>query len=99
MASELENEVLDLETLEDQLADLDGWEYDGRFIHKTYHHPGFAAAMEFVNKVAEIAERINHHPDIIINYKNVQLRCWTHKKNAVTKADIALATEVEQLIG
>ena len=96
MASPLEPEVLDLEAIEDELARLDGWEFDGMAIRKTFVMGSFQQSIDWVNRVAEVAERLSHHPDIIINFKKVTLRCWTHKNNSVSKADIQLAEEIEK---
>lgn len=96
MSSELEQQVLQTEALEDALIDLPDWGFDGRAIHKTYHFSSFGEAMAFVNRVAEAVERINHHPEIAISFKQVAIRTWTHKRNAVTQADIVLAGEIEK---
>jgi 4a-hydroxytetrahydrobiopterin dehydratase len=97
MATQLEYEVLDDESVEDALDSLNGWESDQRAIHKTYSFNSFLEAIAFVNRVAVVAESLDHHPDIHINYKDVTLRCWTHKNNAITKADITLAHEIEKV--
>jgi 4a-hydroxytetrahydrobiopterin dehydratase len=96
MASPLELEILDLEAIEDELARLDGWEFDGLAIRKTFVMGSFQQSIDWVNRVGEVAEREGHHPDIIINYKKVTLRCWTHKNNSVSKADIQLAEQIEK---
>ena len=96
MASPLELEILDLETIEDELAKLDGWEFDGLAIRKTFVLGSFQQSIDWVNRVGEVAEREGHHPDIVINYKKVTLRCWTHKNNSVSKADIQLAEQIEK---
>lgn len=96
MASPLELEILDLEAIEDELGKLDGWEFDGLAIRKTFVLGSFQQAIEWVNRVGEVAEREGHHPDIIISYKKVTVRCWTHKNNSVSKADIQLAEQIEK---
>ncbi len=97
MAHELEFIVLDAAALAEALKSLPGWECDGQAIKKQYEFPSFMEGIQFVNRVAETAERFNHHPDIIINYKKVTVRFWTHKKNAVTRADVLVAGEVERV--
>lgn len=92
-----EKVILDEAMLADALIDLPGWEPKGKQIAKTYTFNSFTESMEFVNEVAKVAERLNHHPDIHINYKKVKILCWTHKFNAVTKADAELAAEVENV--
>ena len=58
----------------------------------------FAEAMAFVNRVAEIAEQRNHHPDILVHgWNNVRLTLSTHSKGGVTDADHALAEQIDAL--
>jgi 4a-hydroxytetrahydrobiopterin dehydratase len=98
MATELVFDVLDHAALEEALIDLDGWEANGVAIQKAFNFSSFPAAIAFVNRVAEVAERLNHHPDIIINFRKVTVRYWTHKKNATTKANIVAAAEVDKVM-
>ena len=73
------------------LADLVGWRYtDGR-LTRTTTFDSFADAIAYVNRVAAIAEEMDHHPDIDIRYRDVTLSCWTHTTGGVTTSDIALA--------
>ncbi len=97
MATEAENRVLNESELADALIDLPGWELKGKPIAKTYEFNSFPLAVEFVNQVADLAEKHNHHPDIHINFKKVKVHCWTHKFNAITQADIDLAKDVEHV--
>ena len=54
-------------------------------------------AIDFVNKVAKIAESINHHPIITINWKTVKLSLKSFDVDAITNRDIDLATRIEEL--
>ena len=81
------------------LDDLAGtpWEVrDGRLVLEVTRKD-FAEAMVFVNAVAELAERRNHHPDITINWNTVTLTQWSHSEGAITDADVALAKEIAAL--
>jgi 4a-hydroxytetrahydrobiopterin dehydratase len=53
--------------------------------------------MHFVNRVAEVAEDANHHPDIAIHYNRVVLRFWTHSQSAITDLDVQLAARTAAL--
>ncbi len=97
MAIELEYDVLDDARVAAALKNLPGWEQDGPAIRKQYSFDSFMEAVAFVNRVAATAEHINHHPDIIVNYKKVTIRFWTHKKNATTGADVYTAAEVDKV--
>jgi pterin-4a-carbinolamine dehydratase len=76
---------------------LTGWdEVDGK-LERQFEFHDFRAAMSFVNDVAELAERENHHPDIEIHYNKVVLRWWTHTAGGVTDRDRELAEESAKL--
>lgn len=96
MAHELES-VLDPEKIEAALAGLDGWQRDGVKIRKRFSFGSFVEAVDFVNRVARVSEDHNHHPDIAIHYKDVDIELWTHKKNATTMADIIVAGAIQRL--
>jgi 4a-hydroxytetrahydrobiopterin dehydratase len=81
------------------LAELPGWELAGADIVKEYKLADFAAAMAFVNQVADRAEAANHHPDIDIRWNKVRLALSTHSQGGLTHNDFALATEIEALAG
>jgi 4a-hydroxytetrahydrobiopterin dehydratase len=69
----------------------DGWsEVDGA-LEREFRFGDFRAAIDFVNRVAEVAEETNHHPDIAINYNRVTLRWWTHTAGGITDLDRDLA--------
>jgi 4a-hydroxytetrahydrobiopterin dehydratase len=53
--------------------------------------------IDFVQKVAKIAEANNHHPDIRINYKRISVRYWTHSAGGVTLADVQMAQKIDSL--
>ena len=55
-------------------------------------------AIEFVNEIARIAERLDHHPVITINWKTVKLSLKSFDVDAITKRDIGLAEEIEKVI-
>lgn len=76
----------------------DGWnEMDNKIIKK-YEFEDFNEAMSFVNKVAKVANKYNHHPDILVhNYNQVELTVTTHDKGKVTIKDIALAKEIDEI--
>jgi 4a-hydroxytetrahydrobiopterin dehydratase len=58
----------------------------------------FAAAIAFVNRVAEAAEAANHHPDILVHgWNRVRLTLSTHSEGGLTDADFALAREIDRL--
>jgi 4a-hydroxytetrahydrobiopterin dehydratase len=76
-----------------------GWTDDGRALVKTFRRDNFNGAIAFVNAVAAVANRLDHHPDIMLSWNEVTIRTWSHDVNAITKRDIALAREIDALAG
>jgi 4a-hydroxytetrahydrobiopterin dehydratase len=91
-------ELLSDETIAEQLEGLD-WSREGNAIVKTTVHKDFAAALAWVNRVAERAEARNHHPDIAISWNKVTLTLSTHSAGGLTQADMDLAAEIDGLEG
>jgi 4a-hydroxytetrahydrobiopterin dehydratase len=67
-------------------------------LEKTLDFPSFPAAIAFVDRVAELAEAENHHPDISISYRKVTLRWTTHSAGGITERDHELARRTDELI-
>jgi 4a-hydroxytetrahydrobiopterin dehydratase len=76
-----------------------GWTDKDGALERTFELPSFADAIAFVNRVAELAEQENHHPDIGVSYKKVTLRWTTHSAGGVTAQDYALAARSDDLAG
>jgi 4a-hydroxytetrahydrobiopterin dehydratase len=75
----------------------EGWsEIDGA-LERTFQFDDFVAALAFVNRVGELAEVENHHPDIAIHYNRVTLRWWTHTAGGITDRDRDLAERTSRL--
>jgi 4a-hydroxytetrahydrobiopterin dehydratase len=72
-------------------------EVDGA-LEREFRFGDFRAAVDFVNRVAELAEEANHHPDITISYNHVTLRWWTHTAGGVTERDGELAERSSALV-
>jgi len=78
-----------------RLSALRGWEIDGDRLRKRYTLESFPAAIAFVRRVAELAEAADHHPDILIEYKNVTLTLTTHDSGGLTARDFSLAARID----
>ena len=83
--------------IEQELRSLPEWKLKGKEITKTFHLKDFVHAMGFVNLVALLAEKANHHPDIDIRWNNVTLTLSTHSAGGLTEKDFSLAKEIEKL--
>lgn len=73
------------------MANPDGWNEVSDALERTFELASFKHALDFVNRVGELAERESHHPSITIDYKQVTLRWRTHSEDAITDRDRALA--------
>lgn len=87
-----------IEEVGEHLSKRAAWDLEGGEIVRTLEFESFPKAIDFVNKLAEIAEEANHHPDIDIRYSKVTLRLMTHSKNALTQADFTLAQRIDSLV-
>ncbi|MFN4181689.1 MAG: 4a-hydroxytetrahydrobiopterin dehydratase [bacterium] len=84
--------------VEKYLALVPGWRKDGKWISKEYQFQNFMEAIEFVNKIAGVAEEEGHHPDIHIYYNRVRLDIWTHAINGLSENDFILADKIDALV-
>jgi 4a-hydroxytetrahydrobiopterin dehydratase len=73
--------------VQQRIRNLKGWSLDGNAIKKQYTFAGFLEAIAFVNCLAPKAEKADHHPDILINYKRVTLTYSTHSEGGLTAKD------------
>ena len=76
-----------------------GWTRRGNTITKTFEFPTFPAAIAFVNRVAEAAEGMDHHPDVDIRYTKVTCSLSTHSAGGITSKDFNLAEEIDNSVG
>jgi 4a-hydroxytetrahydrobiopterin dehydratase len=91
-------EVLDAGAIEAALAELDGWTGNPSGITRTVQLPSFKAAIAVVDRVAEVAEEMDHHPDIDIRWRTLTFGCATHSAGGVTGKDITLARRIDSLV-
>lgn len=89
--------MLSREEIESNIAKIgNGWELKDDKIIKSFQFPTFMKSIEFVNTVASIAERLDHHPIITINWRTVKLSLKSFDVNDITTRDITLAKEIEK---
>jgi 4a-hydroxytetrahydrobiopterin dehydratase len=88
-------ERLTQQQVEAALEDLDDWHQSGDALVKTYRFHDFVGSVGFVNSLAEVAESLQHHPDIDIRYNKVTLTLSTHSAGGLTAQDIALARQAD----
>jgi 4a-hydroxytetrahydrobiopterin dehydratase len=85
--------------IQQELTSLNGWQHSGNAIQRVFRFPDFKAAMQFVNKVAEAAERANHHPDIDIRYNTITMALVSHDSGGVTSRDVRMAGTINKIAG
>lgn len=77
---------------------MTSWRQEGETLVREWKLRDFAAAIAFVNRVAELAEAADHHPDILIHgYDSVRLTLSTHSEGRVTERDHSLAAQIDAL--
>jgi 4a-hydroxytetrahydrobiopterin dehydratase len=79
-------------------GDLPGWRLGERQIFKNFKFETFMDAVAFINRVAEKAEAMNHHPDLENHYNRVRIGLQTWNEDAVTEKDLALARAIEAVV-
>jgi 4a-hydroxytetrahydrobiopterin dehydratase len=89
--------LLEPEAVEQLLAEVSAWGLEGDSIQRTFKFPDFVRAIDFVNRVAQEAEQLNHHPDIDIRWNKVKLVLSTHSEGGLTDLDFTLARKIDLL--
>lgn len=90
--------LLTADELKAALPALDGWSGQADSIKRTVELPSFPKAIEVVDRVAVIAEEMDHHPDIDIRWRTLTFTCSTHTDGGVTSRDIDLATRINEVV-
>ncbi len=84
--------------LQSLLKQVNGWNLvEEHHITKTFKFPDFRQALNFTNRVGELAEEQGHHPDIYLAWGKVEIKTWTHKINGLTESDFILAAKIDRL--
>jgi len=83
--------------IEQRFARLSGWTLDGDAIRKQFTFKDFPDAIAFVDRLAPEAQRADHHPDILINYKRVTLTYSTHSEGGLTAKDFEGAATADRV--
>ena len=88
---------LDSQQIDQAQLRTPGWRRSGDAITRTFSLPSFPAALLFAGAVGHLAERAEHHPDILIQYRSVTLTLSTHSAGGLTDKDFALAAEINAM--
>ena len=89
--------VLSPDEISERLEGLRGWQLTPEGIRRRFELDSFMSVIRLVNRVAEAAEKANHHPDILINYDKVTFTLITHDAGGITQRDFSLAARIDSL--
>lgn len=79
----------------ERLDEFEGWDYDGDRVRKTYKFDTYMKGIEFVNRLAELAEEANHHPDLYVGFREVEVTLKSHDVDAITDRDFDMIQSIE----
>ncbi|MBX4196686.1 4a-hydroxytetrahydrobiopterin dehydratase [Candidatus Pacearchaeota archaeon] len=88
---------MNLTILNQHMKELRNWSLEGSSIVKEHTFSNFKEALDFVNKVGDIAEKHHHHPDIIVAYNVVKLTLTTHSIHDLTEKDFQVAKDIDSI--
>ncbi len=86
------------EEIQEFLNEVEGWTVvEEHHLKKDFRFADFRAALEFVNRVGELAENEGHHPDVSFGWGYAGIQIWTHKIDGLTESDFILAAKIDAL--
>ena len=80
------------------MKQLNDWDVKEGKLHREYKFKDFKEALSFINKIGEIAEKLDHHPNIFNSYNIIVIELWTHSENKITEKDIELASKINGIL-
>lgn len=89
--------MLNLGEINEKMKALNNWALEGNSVMKEFSFPNFKESMEFVNRVGELAERLEHHPHILILNNRVRLSLTTLPDRQLTEKDFDLAEMIDKI--
>ena len=90
--------ALTTEEIRPLLDQLDGWQViEIHHLEKTFAFADFKTALDCVNRIGEITEEQDHHPDIYLAWGKAKVEIWTHKINGLSESDFILAAKIDQV--
>lgn len=91
---------LGVQRIDELRPQVPGWEViDGHHLHRRWKLKDFQQALALVNRIGEVAERENHHPNICFTWGEVEVTIYTHKIDGLTESDFILAAKLSALDG
>lgn len=87
-------ELLSESAVQQQLTSLPGWQVEGAELVKEFRFKSYLSGIEFVRRVAMLAEEMNHHPDLLVGWRKVTVHLSTHSAGGLTALDFVLAGQI-----
>ncbi len=88
---------LEEEKIDELLKQIPTWQLKDGHLYKKFKFKNFVETMEFVNKIAEIAENEGHHPDFCVHYNRVEIELFTHAIKGLSENDFIVAAKIDNL--
>lgn len=93
----MQRQILEENELTKALDTLNDWQAEDKMLKKRLKFENFAVALDFVNRVGELAENADHHPDITFGWGYAEIALTTHDRGGITDVDIALAKRIDKI--
>jgi 4a-hydroxytetrahydrobiopterin dehydratase len=93
----MERKKMTADEVASKIGDTTGWRVDGDALYRRFEFANFADSLSFVNRVGEIAEEADHHPDITFGWGYAEVRTTTHDRSGITDVDFALIQKIDGL--
>ena len=93
----MERKKLSPEEILYNLAEMEDWHAENDILSKRFEFKNFSEALDFVNRVGAIAERLDHHPDISFGWGYAEINLTTHDRGGITDFDFAVAKEINEI--
>jgi 4a-hydroxytetrahydrobiopterin dehydratase len=91
--------ALDSATIAELSKEVPGWKLEGNQLVRTFEFENFHQTMEFVNALAWVVHREDHHPDLEVSYSRCKVSFWTHTVGGVSQNDFICAAKIDALFG
>ena len=89
--------VLEQQQIDQELASMPGWAVGDGMLRRRFEFPDFAQALAFANRVGELAERENHHPDLLVGWGACEVAWVNHSAGGITERDVDMARATDGL--
>ena len=83
--------------INERMPEAKGWERHGDMLIRSWQFPSFRRAMEFINQVATVIEKNDHHPELVVNYRTIRIETSTHDVGGLTERDFTLISEINEI--